>query len=123
MYNKVLRLMLENIINTDVDLCVKRTLAIQNLAMSLWKRNHSEPLDKDAVGLFLSDSPNTKLTEEQKQLVSSCRSEINNCFLDAVFHTFLCNEMVGKQVVRNTEEYRQIFHSWASAEVAPLCPL
>ena len=123
MYNKVLRLMLENIIDTDVFLCAKRTLAIQNLAMSLWKRNHSEPLDKDEVGLFLSDSPNTKLTEEQKQLVRSCRSEINNCFLDAVFHIFLCSEMVGKQVVRNTEEYRQIFHSGSSAEVAPLCPL
>ena len=123
MDNKVIRLMLENIINTDVDLCVKRTLAIQNLAMSLWKRNHSEPLDKDAVGLFLSDSPNTKLTEEQKQLVSSCRSEINNCLLNTVFHIFLCNEMVGKQVLRNVEEYRQIFHSRSSAEVAPLCPL
>lgn len=123
MDNKVIRLMLENIINTDVDLCIKRTLAIQNLAMSLWKRNHSEPLDKDAVGLFLSDSPNTKLTEEQKQLVRSCRSEINNCLLNTVFHIFLCNEMVGKQVVRNTEEYRQIFHSRSSAEVAPLCPL
>ena len=114
MYNKVLRLMLENIINTDVFLCAKRTLAIQNLAMSLWKRNHSEPLDKNEVGLFLSDSPNTKLTEEQKQLVSSCRSEINNCLLNTVFHIFLCNEMVGKQVVRNTEEYRQIFHSRSS---------
>ena len=123
MDNKVIRLMLENIINTDCSLCLQRTLAIQNLAMSLWKRNHSEPLDKDAVGLFLSDSPNTKLTEEQKQLVSSCRSEINNCLLNTVFHIFLCNEMVGKQVVRNTEEYRQIFHSRSSAEVAPLCPL
>ena len=123
MYNKVLRLMLENIIDTDVFLCAKRTLAIQNLAMSLWKRNHSEPLDKDEVGLFLSDSPNTKLTEEQKQLVRSCRSEINNCLLNTVFHIFLCNEMVGKQVVRNVEEYRQIFPTWSSAEVAPLCPL
>ena len=123
MYNKVLRLMLENIINTDCSLCLQRTLAIQNLAMSLWKRNHSEPLDKNEVGLFLSDSPNTKLTEEQKQLVSSCRSEINNCFLDAVFHIFLCNEMVGKQVVRDAAEYRQIFHSRSSSEVAPLCPL
>ena len=123
MYNKVLRLMLENIIDTDVFLCAKRTLAIQNLAMNLWKRNHSEPLDKDEVGLFLSDSPNTKLTEEQKQLVSSCRSQINNCFLDAVFHIFLCSEMVGKQVVRDAEEYRQIFPTWSSAEVTPLCPL
>ena len=123
MDNKVIRLMLENIINTDVDLCVKRTLAIQNLAMSLWNRNHSEPLDKDQVNLFLSDSPDTELTEEQKQLVRSCRSEINNGFLNTVFHIFLCNEMVGKQVVRNTEEYRQIFHSRSSAEVAPLCPL
>ena len=123
MDNKVIRLMLENIINTDCSLCLQRTLAIQNLAMSLWKRNHSEPLDKDAVGLFLSNSPNTKLTEEQKQLVSSCRSEINNCLLNTVFHIFLCNEMVGKQVVRNTEEYRQIFHSRSSAEAAPLCPL
>ena len=123
MDNKVIRLMLENIINTDCSLCLQRTLAIQNLAMSLWKRNHSEPLDKDAVGLFLSNSPNTKLTEEQKQLVSSCRSEINNCLLNTVFHIFLCNEMVGKQVVRNTEEYRQIFYSGSSAAVAPLCPL
>ena len=123
MDNKVIRLMLENIINTDCSLCLQRTLATQNLAMSLWKRNHSEPLDKDAVGLFLSDSPNTKLTEEQKQLVSSCRSEINNCLLNTVFHIFLCNEMVGKQVVRNTEEYRQIFPTWSSAEVAPLCSL
>ena len=123
MDNKVIRLMLENIINKDCSLCLQRTLAIQNLAVSLWKRNHSEPLDKDEVGLFLSDSPNTKLTEEQKQLVSSCRSEINNCLLNTVFHIFLCNEMVGKQVVRNVEEYRQIFHSRSSAEVAPLCPL
>ena len=123
MDNKVIRLMLENIINTDCSLCLQRTLAIQNLAISLWKRNHSEPLDKDAVGLFLSDSPNTKLTEEQKQLVSSCRSEINNCLLNTVFHIFLCNEMVGKQVVRNVEEYRQICPTWSLAEVAPLCPL
>ena len=123
MYNKVLRLMLENIIDTDVFLCAKRTRAIQELAVSLWKRKHSEPLDKDEVGLFLSDSPNTKLTEEQKQLVRSCRSEINNGLLNAVFHIFLCNEMVGKQVVRDAEEYRQIFPTWSSAEAAPLCPL
>ncbi len=73
--------------------------------------------------MFLSQAPGSKLTEEQKQLVSSCRSEVNNGFLNAVFHIFLCNEMVGKQVVRDAEEYRQIFPSWSSAEVAPLCPL
>ena len=114
MGNSVIRLMLENVIDTDCFLCLMRTLAIQNLAMSLWKRNHSEPLDKGKAGLFLSDSPDTKLTEDQKQLVSDCHSEINNCLLNTVFHIFLCNEMVGKQVVRNTEEYRQIFHSRSS---------
>ena len=64
MYNKVLRLMLENIINTDVFLCAKRTRAIQELAVSLWKRNHSEPLDKDAVGL----------RSEERRVGKECRS-------------------------------------------------
>ena len=59
----------------------EHTRLIMSLAMALWNAQHDEPIDKDALHLFLSDETCGDLTEEQKCFVRKCKAQVNCMYL------------------------------------------
>ena len=59
----------------------ERTRLIMSLATALWNAQRDEPIDKDALHLFLCDETRGDLTEEQKCFVRKCKTEVDRMYL------------------------------------------
>ena len=64
-----------------------------------WSRTHEDPIDEDAVALFLCDENRGTLTDEQRIFARECREEITACYRNAVFQMFQCGEMMRRHLV------------------------
>lgn len=47
--------------------------------VSKWNASHTEPMNEDAVALFLCDEKCGALTDEQRAFVKECRAEFDHC--------------------------------------------
>ena len=59
----------------------ERTRLTMSLATALWNSQHDEPIDRDALHLFLCDETRGDLTEEQKCFVRKCKAEVDRMYL------------------------------------------
>ena len=59
----------------------ERTRLITSLATALWNAQRDEPIDKDALHLFLCDETRGDLTEEQKCFVRKCKAAVDRMYL------------------------------------------
>ena len=59
----------------------ERTRLVMSLATALWNAQHDEPIDRDALHLFLCDETRGDLTEEQKCFVRKCSAEVDRMYL------------------------------------------
>ena len=59
----------------------ERTKLIVSLATALWNAQHNEPIDRDALHLFLCDETRGDLTEEQKCFVRKCMAQVDQMYL------------------------------------------
>ena len=59
----------------------ERTRLVMSLATALWNAQHDEPIDRDALHLFLCDETRGDLTEEQKCFVRKCKAQVDRMYL------------------------------------------
>ena len=59
----------------------ERTRLVMSLATALWNAQHDEPIDRDALHLFLCDETRGDLTEEQKCFVRKCKTQVDRMYL------------------------------------------
>ena len=67
---------LGRIIQEDPNLCAMAMVDKRKYIINKWNASHSEPIDEDAVALFLCDENRGNLTDEQrafaKELCAEC---------------------------------------------------
>ena len=100
---------LGRIIQEDPNLCAMAMVDKRKYIINKWNASHSEPIDEDAVALFLCDENRGTLTDEQRIFAKECREEIKACYRNAVFQMFQCGEMMHRHLVSGPEEYCRIF--------------
>ena len=100
---------LSNIIRQDPILYAMITTDKRKYIMDTWCCTYAEPIDEDAVALFLCDANRGNLTEEQKAFAKERCAEIERSHQNAVYRVFHCNEMMRQKLVSGPAEYSRIF--------------
>lgn len=96
--------LMEELIRRDLMLSTMRTVDTRRYIVSSWNRTHPEPIDENAVALFLCDENQGGLTDEQRAFARERREEVSVCYERVVFRILLWEEMtIG--VVSGLEEY------------------
>ena len=77
--------------------------------MDTWNCTYAEPINEDAVSLFLCDANRGNLTQKQKVFAKERCAEIECSHQNAVYRVFHCNEMMCQKLVSGLAEYSRIF--------------
>ena len=101
--------MIDCVIEQNPSLSARRTIDMRRYIVNRWSRTHEDPIDEDAVALFLCDENRGTLTDEQRIFARECREEITACYRNAVFQMFQCGEMMRQHLVSGPAEYFRIF--------------
>ena len=101
--------LMEELIRRDLMLSAMRTVDTRRYIVSRWNRTHPEPIDENAVALFLCDENQGGLTDEQRAFARERRGEMSACYARVVFRMFLWAEMSRLGVVSGMDEYCQLF--------------
>ena len=70
---------LGRIIQEDPNLCAMAMVDKRKYIISKWNASHSEPIDEDAVALFLCDENRGNLTDEQRAFAKERCAEFEFC--------------------------------------------
>lgn len=100
-----------HIVDYDPAVVLRRTQDTVRYIQEEWEKSHAEPIDEDALCLFLCDKHCGDLTEEQKALARCCRDEVRNVYGAAVLRLMLCEEMLRRNMVPDFQTYRRVFGS------------
>ena len=100
---------LGRMIREDPNLCVMSTADKRKYIISKWNASHSEPIDEDAVALFLCDENRGNLTDEQRAFAKERCAEFEFCNQVTAFRLFQCGEMMRQHLVSGPAEYCRIF--------------
>ena len=101
--------LMEEVIRQDLLLSSMRAVDTRRYIVSSWNRTHQEPMDENAVALFLCDENQGGLTDEQKAFARERRGEMSACYERVVFRILLWGEMTRLGVVPSMEEYCRMF--------------
>ena len=93
----------------DPLLSVMATVDKRRDIVSKWNSTHTEPMDEDAVTLFLCDDRQGNLTDEQRSFAKERRAEMECCDQLTVYRLLQCGEMMRQRLVSGPEEYCRIF--------------
>ena len=66
---------LGHMIKEDPNLCAMTMVDKRKYIISKWNASHSEPIDEDAVALFLCDENRGNLTDDQRAFAKECCAE------------------------------------------------
>ena len=105
----MLKSLMEELIRQDLLLSSMRAVDTRRYIVSSWNRTHQEPIDENAVALFLCDENQGGLTDEQKAFARERRGEMSACYERVVFQILLWGEMTRLGVVPSMEEYSRVF--------------
>lgn len=105
----MLKSLMEELIRQDLLLLSMRAVDTRRYIVSSWNRTHQEPMDENAVALFLCDENRGGLTDEQKAFARERRGEMSACYERVVFRILLWGEMTRLGVVSGMEEYCRMF--------------
>ena len=86
--------MIDCMIEQDPSLSARRTIDMRRYIVNRWSRTHEDPIDEDAVALFLCDENRGTLTDEQRLFARERREELKACYRNAMFRMFQCGEMM-----------------------------
>ena len=100
---------LGRMIREDPNLCAMATADKRKYIISKWNANHSEPIDENAVALFLCDENRGSLTDEQRAFVKERCAEFEYCNQVTAYRLFQCGEMMRQHLVSGPAEYCRIF--------------
>lgn len=73
-----------NLVGVNQEVTLKHTRVFLWYAQKRWSKAHSEPLDEDALYMFLCDEHRSRLSSEQKRFASRCLKAV-----DAIFNAVL----------------------------------
>ncbi len=105
----MLKSLMEEVIRQDLLLLSMRAVDTRRYIVSSWNRTHQEPIDENAVALFLCDENQGSLTDEQKAFARERRGEMSACYERVMFRMFLWGEMTRLGVVPSMEECCRMF--------------
>ena len=105
----MLKSLMEKLIRRDLMLSAMRTVDTRRYIVSSWNCTHSEPIDENAVALFLCDENQGGLTDEQRTFARERWEEVSACYERVVFRILLWGEMTRLGVVSGLEEYCRVF--------------
>ena len=100
---------LGRMIKEDPNLCAMTMVDKRKYIISKWNASHSEPIDEDAVALFLCDENRGNLTDEQRAFAKERCAEFEFCNQITVYRLFQCGEMMRQHLVSGPAEYFRIF--------------
>ena len=92
---------LGRIIQEDPNLCAMAMADKRKYIISKWNASHSEPIDEDAVALFLCDENRGNLTDEQRAFAKERCAEFEFCNQVTAFRLFQCGEMMRQHLVND----------------------
>ena len=92
------------LIDSDPLYVARRTADTRRYIMETWRKTHDEPLDENAVALFLCDSLCDSLTPEQIVFASRCRDEMNSVYGETLFRLVQCWVMVRRGMVKSLRD-------------------
>ena len=101
--------LMEELIRRDLMLSAMRTVDTRRYIVSRWNRTHPEPIDENAVALFLCDENQGGLTDEQRAFARERREEVFACYERVVFRILLWAEMSRLGIVSGLDEYSRMF--------------
>lgn len=101
--------LMEELIRRDLMLSAMRTVDTRRYIVSSWNRTHPEPIDENAVALFLCDESQGGLTDEQRAFARERREEMSACYERVVFRILLWTEMSRLGIVSGLDEYCRVF--------------
>ena len=76
--------MIDCMIEQNPSLSTRRIIDMRRYIVNRWSRTHEDPIDEDAVALFLCDENRGTLTDEQRIFARECREEITACYRNAI---------------------------------------
>ena len=100
---------LGRILQKDPNLCAMAMVDKRRYIISKWNASHSEPIDEDAVALFLCDENRGNLTDEQRAFAKERCAEFEFCNQITVYRLLQCGEMMRQHLVSGPAEYFRIF--------------
>ena len=100
---------LGRILQEDPNLCAMAMVDKRKYIISKWNASHSEPIDEDAVALFLCDENRGNLTDEQRAFAKERCAEFEFCNQITVYRLLQCGEMMRQHLVSGPAEYFRIF--------------
>ena len=100
---------LSRILQEDPNLCAMAMADKRKYIISKWNASHSEPIDEDAVALFLCDENRGNLTDEQRAFAKERCAEFEFCNQITVYRLLQCGEMTRQHLVSRPAEYFRIF--------------
>ena len=109
------------IIRQELPLLAMTTADKRKYIVYQWNQTHGEPIDEDAVALFLCDENRGTLTDEQRTFAKERCAEFEHCTQITVYRILQCGEMMRQHLVSGPEEYCRIFLSPTSDRRFPLC--
>ena len=68
--------MVEQLIQQDPTLLAQRTVDTRRYIMDQWDHTHRDPIDENALAVFLCDEAHSSLPEEQKIFAREKRAEV-----------------------------------------------
>ena len=116
--------MIDCMIEQDPSLSARRTIDVRRYIVNRWNRTHEEPIDEDAVALFLCDENRGNLTDEQRAFAKERCAEFEFCNQVTAFRLFQCGEMMRQHLVSGPAEYFRIFQPQCAVPCGrgiPLC--
>lgn len=75
--------MVELLIQQDPTLLAQRTVDTRRYIMDQWDRTHRDPIDENALAMFLCDEAHSSLPGEQKMFAKEKRTEVRNCWTNS----------------------------------------
>ena len=100
---------LGHMIQEDPNLSAMATADKRKYIISKWNVSHSEPIDEDAVALFLCDENRGNLTDEQRSFAKEHCAEFEFYNQITVYCLFQCGEMMRQHLMSGPAEYFRIF--------------
>ena len=107
--------LMEELIRRDLMLSAMRTVDTRRYIVSSWNRTHPEPIDENAVALFLCDESQGGLTDEQRAFARERREEVSVCYERVVFRILLWAEMSRLGIVYGLDAYSRVFRPLADS--------
>lgn len=96
--------MLCALVDSDPLYVARRTADTRRYIMETWRKTHDEPLDENAVALFLCDPSCDSLTQGQRELVTRCRDEMSSVYRESLFRLTQCWVMERRGMVKSLRD-------------------